>query len=265
MDYPNSGSARIGGAVVTGSVAQATPTIRIAFLRKVYAMFGAAMAVWMGTAVLVTTNTALLETAVNLFSMGFLGFLLLFGGMFFVLSLTARGSTPVALFGLGLFGVVEGFLTAPLIYVALATTQGFPVFNEAGQLMALEPSLLLAGGNIVTQAFGLTVGVFGGLSAYALTTKRDFSWLRGALWMGLFGLFAIAIMASVFGIGENIVSGWGFPLAGVLLMGGFVLYDTQKIMQRYPEDMAAMAAATLLIDFIIMFKYMLMLLMSRRD
>jgi len=253
------------GAVVAGSVSQATPAVRIAFLRKVYAMFGAAIAVWMGTAVLVTSNTALLETAAGIMRFGFFGVLLLLGGAFFILHLTSRGSTPVAMLGLAVFGVVEGFLTAPLIYVALASSQGLPLYDAAGQLMAIEPSLLLTGNNIVTQAFGLTVGVFGGLSVYALTTKRDYSWMRGALWMGFFGLFAIGIMAAFFGIGENIVSGWGFPLAFVVLMGGFVLYDTQNIMNRYSEDMASMAAAKLMIDFIIMFKYMLMLLMSRRN
>ena len=43
-----------------------------------------------------------------------------------------------------------------------------------------------------------------------------------------------------------------------------VLYDTQNIMKRYPSNMAAAAAATLMIDFIIMFQRILMLL-SRRD
>ena len=107
------------------------------------------------------------------------------------------------------------------------------------------------------------IQTFADETGYALTTKRDFLWLRGALWMGFFGLMAIAVM-SMFGMGGGLVSGWGFSAAFVVLMGGFVLYDTQNIMKRYPENMAAAAAATLLIDFIIMFQRILMLL-SRRD
>lgn len=126
----------------------------------------------------------------------------------------------------------------------------------------LVPEQLSLGTGIVTQAFALTCAVFGGLSFYALTTKRDFLWMRGALYMGLFVLIAIAIL-SAFGIGSGIVGGWGYPLAFVILMGGFVLYDTQNIMKRYPPNKAAAAAATLLFDFVIMFQYMLMLFMRR--
>jgi len=81
--------------------------------------------------------------------------------------------------------------------------------------------------------------------------------------MGFFLLFGLAILA-MFGIGESMQMGWGISVAWVLLMGGFVLYDTQNIMKRYPSNMAATAAATLMIDFIIMFKHILLLL-SRRD
>ncbi|MDP7061654.1 MAG: Bax inhibitor-1 family protein [Planctomycetota bacterium] len=246
--------------VVAGSVIQSTPEVRIAFLRKVYTLFGGAMAVWMGTTLLVTFNTTLLEKAIGLMSFGFIGFILLMGAMFFLLRLTANAGTGISLLGLGLFGVLEGFLTAPLVYLALC--QGNDQAMFALQNGVLYDGTLELGTGIVTQAFVLTLAVFGGLSTYALTTKRDFLWLRGALWMGFFGLMAIVLL-SFFGIGGNIVSGWGFSVAFVLLMGGFVLYDTQNIMKRYPENMAAAAAATLLIDFIIMFKHILMLLMRR--
>jgi FtsH-binding integral membrane protein len=261
MNTTRTGFAGARGSVVAGSVIQSTPEVRIAFLRKVYTLFGGAMAVWMGTTMLVTFNETLLTKAIGLMSGGFLGFMLLMAAMFFLLRLTANAGTGISLLGLGLFGVLEGFLTAPLVYFALC--QGNDQAMFALQNGELYGGTLELGTGIVTQAFVLTVAVFGGLSAYAITTKRDFSWMRGALWMGFFGLFAIGIMAAFFGIGENIVAGWGFPLAWVMLMGGFVLFDTQNIMKRYPEHMAAAAAATLLIDFIIMFKYILMIFMRR--
>lgn len=245
---------------VADSVYHADTGTRLAFLRKVYTLFSAAMVVWMGTTLLVTFNEALLGKAIGLMSGGFLGFILLMGLMFLLLRLTATAGTGISLLGLGLFGVLEGFLTAPLVYIAMASSAGLEVMVD-GQA-AIEPAMLLDASNIVTQAFALTCAVFAGLTTYALTTKRDFLWLRGALWMGFFGLMAIVLL-SFFGIGGNIVSGWGFSAAFVVLMGGFVLYDTQNIMKRYPEHMAAAAAATLLIDFIIMFKHILMLLMNR--
>jgi FtsH-binding integral membrane protein len=246
---------------VAGSVINADPATRIAFLRKVYTLFSGAMVVWMGTTLLVTFNEALLARAIGIMSGGFIGLILLMGAMFFLLRLTSSAGAGISLLGLGLFGILEGFLTAPLVYIALVQSSGAEMTVLDGSIL-LDPAMLASGSNIVTQAFGLTLAVFGGLSTYALTTKRDFLWLRGALWMGFFGLFAIVIM-SFFGIGGGLVSGWGFSAAFVVLMGGFVLYDTQNIMKRYPENMAAAAAATLLIDFIIMFKHILMLLMRR--
>lgn len=240
-----------------GSVAQADPLSRIAFLRKVYALFGGAMAVWMGTTYLVVTNEGLLQMALGFMGGGLLGLILLFAAMFFLLRLTASRGTAISLFGLGAFGVLEGFLTAPLVYIAsMSQAVSETLTGEEVQTLALTNT-----SNIVTQAFVLTCAVFGGLSFYALTTKHDFSWMRGALWMGFFALLAIGIL-SYFGIGGG-ASTWAFSAAFVVLMGGFVLYDTQNIMRRYPENMAASAAATLLIDFVMMFQHMLMLLMRR--
>lgn len=242
------------------SVAHADTETRLGFLRKVYTLFSGAMVVWMGTTLLVTFNEGLLETAIGLMGGGFLGFMLLIGAMFLLLRLTATAGTGISLLGLGLFGVLEGFLTAPLVYIAMC--QGNDVAMAALQQGVLVPEQLSLGTGIVTQAFALTCAVFGGLSFYALTTKRDFLWMRGALYMG-FAALMVLIVLSLFGIGSGIVGGTGFAFAFVLLMGGFVLYDTQNIMKRYPPNMAAAAAATLLIDFIIMFKYILMIFMRR--
>ncbi|MFK5955930.1 MAG: Bax inhibitor-1 family protein [Planctomycetota bacterium] len=242
---------------LTGSVAQADPLSRITFLRKVYALFGGAMAVWMGTSYLVATNEGLLNVAFGIMSFGIMGFIVLMAAMFFLLRLTASRGNAMSMFGLGAFGVLEGFLTAPLIYIASASQ----VASDALTSEQIHTLALNDTGSIVTQAFALTCAVFGGLSFYALTTKRDFSWMRGALWMGFFGLLAIGLLGMM-GIGGG-VSNWGYSMGFVILMGGFVLYDTQNILRRYPENMAASAAATLLIDFVIMFQHILMLLMRR--
>lgn len=239
---------------IAGSVpvAYTDTRTRLAFLRKVYALFGGAMVVWAGTALLVIHNEALLQWTLNLFS-GFLPMLLVFLGAFFILRVSAA-SFPLNILGLGLFGVLEGFLSAPLIFYALASGA-----TEA----ATTAEVLASGSGLLAQAFGLTAIVFGGLSAYAITTKRDFSFLRAALWIGFALLFGIGLL-SLLGIGDGFVMGWGWSAAWVLLMSGFVLYDTQNIMRRFPPDAAASAAAILLIDFVILFKHILLLL-SRRD
>lgn len=241
-------------STATGAVpvAYTDTRTRLAFLRKVYALFGGSMAVWAGTALFVMNNEALLQWTLSVFT-GFLGLILVMLGAFFILRVTAA-SFPLNIVGLGVFGVLEGLISAPLIFYALASAA--PEATTTAQVLA-------SGTGLLTQAFGLTAIVFGGLSAYALTTKRDFSFLRAALWIGFALLFGIGLL-SMLGIGEGFVMGWGWSAAWVLLMSGFVLYDTQNIMRRFPANMAASAAAILLMDFVLLFKHILLLL-SRRD
>ena len=235
---------------VSNSAVNDTLEQRLAFLRKVYTLFSCSMVLWMGSALWVSTNDKMLNMVMGILGNGFTGMLIFMAALFGLLHLTRSTAAPLNYIGLGLFSLLEGFVTAPLIKHSLTVTGG-------EGLAMTDPS------NVVLQAFVLTGMVFGGLTTYALTTKRDFSFLRGALWMGFFLLFGLAILG-MFGIGESMQMGWGISVGWVLLMGGFVLYDTQNIMKRYPSNMAAAAAATLMIDFIIMFQRILMLL-SRRD
>ena len=250
------------GAIGTAiPVAQESVEVRLGFLRKVYGLFGGTMAVWAGTAFLVMSNSALLEWTFGLLGGGFLTFILIMAAMFMVLRMTAK-SFPLNLVALGAFGVVEGFLTAPLIFIAMLSGAGPGAQEAFATAGTLDLALVSKGVGIVAQAFGLTVAIFGGLSVYALTTKRDFRFLGAALYMGFAVLLGIIVL-SFFGVGQGFVLGWGFSLAWVILMAGFVLYDTQKILKEYPANAAASAAAVLFIDFVIMFKYILMLLMRR--
>lgn len=87
------------------------------------------------------------------------------------------------------------------------------------------------GANIVMQALGGTAVVFFALSGYVLTTKKDFSFMGGMLMagmvvvvVGMLGMF----VASLFGLD---VSAFSLALSGaiVLLMSGFILFDTSRI------------------------------------
>lgn len=235
-------------------VAYTDTATRLAFLRKVYALLGGAVTLWAGTALFVVTNETLSRLALSLMT-GFMGILIFMVVAFVVLRVTAK-SSPLNIIGLSLFSMLMGFATAPLILIVIVSRnyQGAETMGQA--LTAASPLLM--------QAFGLTAIVFGGLSAYAFTTKRDFSFLRGALMVVFFTLFGIGVL-SMFGIGESLVSGWGWSAAWVLLMSGFILYDTQNIMKRFPANAAASAAAILLWDFVMLFQHILMLLSRGRD
>ncbi|MDI9245460.1 Bax inhibitor-1/YccA family protein [Marinobacter sp. CHS3-4] len=87
------------------------------------------------------------------------------------------------------------------------------------------------GGQIVMQALGGTGVVFFGLSGYVLTTKKDFSFMRGMLVAGLMvvivGMLG-SLVASMFGVDVTVFS-LALSAAIVFLMSGFILYDTSRI------------------------------------
>jgi FtsH-binding integral membrane protein len=129
---------------------------------------------------------------------------------------------------------------------------------------SLAPLVMIAPPGVLLQAFILTTCAFTGLTMYVLTTRKDFSAWGGALWMGFFAVLGIGIISMFFG---GLGSGMMPIYAGavVLLFGGFILYDTSNILHRFPVNAHMAASVTLLIDFVILFKYIAILLMSARD
>lgn len=111
------------------------------------------------------------------------------------------------------------------------------VFAFTGLLgLSLGPILLhymqfSNGGQIVTQALGGTALVFFALSGYVLTTKKDFSFMRGALVAGLVVVIVAAIGSMVAGMFGVQVTGFSLAISAVVvfLMSGFILYDTSRI------------------------------------
>jgi FtsH-binding integral membrane protein len=141
----------------------------------------------------------------------------------------------------------------------------FGVFTSGIGLFALS-----AGGvPVIMNAAALTILVFGGLTSYVFISGKDFSFMGGFLTVGLFmviGAIVLALLGSaLFGVETS-----GFHLAiscvSVILFAGFVLYDTSNVLHHYATDMVVPAALALLIDFIILFRNLLMLLASmKRD
>jgi modulator of FtsH protease len=87
------------------------------------------------------------------------------------------------------------------------------------------------GGQIVMQALGGTAAVFFGLSGYVLTTKKDFSFMRGMLVAGLMVVVVAMLgtfVAAMFGVDVTVFS-LALSAAIVFLMSGFILFDTSRI------------------------------------
>jgi modulator of FtsH protease len=117
--------------------------------------------------------------------------------------------------------------------------------------------LSLPGGDqIVMTAMGGTGVIFLGLSGYALTTRKDFSFIGGFLMVGI-------LVAFLAGIASLFLAMPGLSLAVsamfVLLMSGLILYQTSQIVHG-GETNYIMATVTLYISIYNLFTSLLHLL-----
>ena len=112
------------------------------------------------------------------------------------------------------------------------------------------------GGQIVMNAMGGTAAIFLGLSAYVLTTKKDFSFMGGFLFAGI-------LVAFLAGLGAVFFEMPGLSLAVsamfVLLMSGLILFETSNIIHG-GETNYIMATVTLFVSIFNLFTSLLQLL-----
>ena len=82
------------------------------------------------------------------------------------------------------------------------------------------------GGQTVAMAMGLTAAIFLGLSGYALTTRKNFSYMGGFLMVGM----VVGIVASLGAVFFELPAlSLAVSAIFVLLMSGMILYETSNI------------------------------------
>ena len=123
-------------------------------------------------------------------------------------------------------------------------------------------------GTSIARIFFITAGMFGALSLYGYTTKKDLSGWGTFLFMGVIGIL-IASIVNIFLQSEMMM--FVISVIGVLVFAGLTAYDTQKIkeiyFQGYGQEATAklsiLGALSLYLDFINMFLFLLRLFGSR--
>ena len=221
------------GSYGVETAAQASVQERMGFIRKVYALFFAATLFAIGGVAAGLSFEPLLRFA---YEHPWIMFFIMIGGVFAAQAVRhVRGLNLVALFG---FTTLTGVVISPLIAFVLVN----------------NPSSILAAGV-------LTVGIFGGLTAYVFISKKDFSFMRGMLMTGLI----VVILAGVVNIFLG-ASALGFAVAAatLLLFSGFVLYDTSNIIRRYPVNEYVAGALSLYLDAFNIFLALLRILNAGR-
>jgi hypothetical protein len=200
--------------------------------------------------------------AMCLFTVLEIGFFV--SGLAAAVSPTMVGSGMTWLAVLGAFMIVGWLATRvahsaeskPLQYMALI---GF-VFAES---LIFMPMLWMCNEfyapGLVTSAATVTLAGFGGLTAIAFFTRKDFSFLGGIIKWG----FLCALLAIVASLIFGFNMGTWFSVAMVGLAGAAILYDTSNIIRHYPEDRYVGAALQLFASVAVMFWYVLRIFMSR--
>ena len=126
----------------------------------------------------------------------------------------------------------------------------------------------------ITRVFFIASGMFGAVSLWGYTTKRDLSGFGSFLMMGLMGLMlaiVVNMLLKAFGVATGPMD-FIISCAGVLIFAGLTAYDTQTIKEMYDamDDgtvagrKALMGALKLYLDLINIFLFLLQLLGDRR-
>lgn len=187
----------------------------------------------LGMTLLFSAATAGIAMATGLGQGAALILMLVGFGLLFVVNRTADSSK--GLLAIFAFTGVMGASIGPMLNYYLAMPNG--------------PALVM-------QALGGTAVVFFGLSAYALTTRKDFSYMGGFLMVGLL----VAVVAMVANIFLSIPAlSLTISAAVVMIMSGLILFDTSRIING-GETNYIRATVSLYLDIYNLFIHLLSLL-----
>jgi len=229
-----------------GAVASAGVNVRVEFLRRTYAhLFGAILA-FAGLTYLFL-GPLYQQVAVPVLQFAMSTSWLLFMGLFMVASWVADkwarspGSRGKQYLGLGLYVLAESVFFIPLLVMAQA------VGVEKG-----SP-------DIIQSAAIATLLCFAGLTATVFVTRKDFSFLRGVVSVGMMAAFGLIVASVLFGFSLGIV----FTVAMIALAAMYILYTTSQVMAHYHPQQHVAASVALFAGVALLFWYVLQLFMSR--
>lgn len=222
------------------SVAQSRPSERAIFIQKTYLHLAGAIGAFILVEFLLFQSG--IAAAITQFVAGNrFGFLLILGA-FSLLGWMSRGLATKAdqvgtqYAGLGIYVVAQALIFAPLLYIAAS-------FSDA---------------NVIPTAAMLTLAMFGGLTAIAFTTRKDFSFLGGILKIGSFVALGLILCSYIFGF----TLGLFFSVIMVVFASAAILYDTSKIMKHYSTRHYVAASLELFASVALLFWYILRIVMS---
>jgi len=218
-------------------VADAEESERVAFIRRVYAHVGGAVAFFVLLVAIMINTPSIIEPLAGIFFKQYWMFFI----AFFIASTAAHkmaeaGANPGLQYaGLGFYAFAEALLFAPMLWLIREHMQG--------------------GDQIILQAAIFTLMIFGGLTTFVLVTKSDFSFLRNFLAIASFAVLGLIVVSFFTPIGL----GTWFAGGMVLLMSGFILWETSNVLHHYRTDQHVAASLAIFSSLATLFWYVLQL------
>lgn len=220
-------------------VATAEPQERAVFIRRTYSHLALAILVFIGLEALLLSWSGAQQLAVRMTS-GYMWLVVIgaFMGVSVLADKWARSdvSPSIQYAGLILFIAAEAIIFLPILFIAVSFS---------------SPDLIVNAG-IIT---GL---LFAGLTATVFITRKDFSFLKGALAIGFFVAMGIIVASILVGFSLGLL----FSSVMVLFAAGSILYTTSNILHTYRTDQHVAASLALFAGVALLFWYVLQVLMS---
>ena len=215
---------------------EASPIERAEFLKRTYLHLLIAIFAFIGVEAALMSLPGIENIAMTMVS-GW-NWLLVLGGFMLVSFVAERmarsaASLTTQYIGLTLYVVAQAILFIPLIYIAVR----------------------VGGAPLIATAAVATITLFGIMSAIVFITRKDFSFLRSALYLG--GFLAIGLIACSIGFGFNL--GIIFTVAMIGFACLWILYDTSQVLLHYRTDQYVSASLALFASLALLFWYVLRL------
>jgi FtsH-binding integral membrane protein len=235
---------------IPGAVATLGVDARRDFIKKTYGHLLGAILAFVGLEFLLINPDSPLFAAVTIPMMDALRqsrssvmiIMLLFMGAGWVANKWATSDTSRGMqyLGLGLYVVAEALIFIPILAIATQVSRYDGVVGTAAVS---------------------TVLLFGGLTATVFLTKKDFSFMRGALSIASMLALGVIVCSWLFGFQLGML----FTVLMIGLAAGYVLYDTSQVLQHYRPTQHVAASLALFSAVALMFFYVLRLFMRMRD
>ncbi len=243
---------------IEGAVATVGVSDRVAFLRKTYAHLGGALIAFaLITAGMMKymTVTSLTLASLGNTGMGFLLVIVLFmvvayGGQRLAQSETSPG---LQYLGLGISVLLWSVIAQPMIWFAIIKFSSNPYAVFSGDDMLSAKAAAVLGESAI-----VTLAIFIGLTATVFITKKDFSFMRGILSISLFALVGVALASALFGFHIGMI----YSSFVILVMSGYILYETSLVMGYFRPTQYVSAALMLFGTIVTLFIHVLNIVAS---